>query len=50
MQEVSDAFLLQIAEVAGGLFGLFMVGMLFYTAFLSLATLLLSVFDIEMSR
>jgi hypothetical protein len=30
MDEVSDAFLLQMAEVAGGLFGLFMVGMLFY--------------------
>jgi hypothetical protein len=30
MREVSDAFLLQMAEVAGGLFGLFMVGMLFY--------------------
>jgi hypothetical protein len=30
MDEVSDAFLLQMAEVAAGLFGLFMVGMLFY--------------------
>jgi hypothetical protein len=30
MREVSDDFLLQMAEVAGGLFGLFMVGMLFY--------------------
>jgi hypothetical protein len=29
MREVSDAFLLQVAEVAGGLFGLFMVGMIF---------------------
>jgi len=30
MQEVSDAFLLQMAEVSGGLFGLFVIGMLFY--------------------
>lgn len=30
MEDVSDAFLLQIAEVSGGLFGLFMVGMLFF--------------------
>jgi hypothetical protein len=30
MQEVSDDFLLQMAEVSGGLFGLFLVGMLFY--------------------
>jgi hypothetical protein len=30
MREVSDAFLLQMAEVAAGLFGLFLVGMLFY--------------------
>ena len=30
MREVSDAFLLQMAEVSGGLFGLFMLGMLFY--------------------
>jgi hypothetical protein len=30
MREVSDSFLLQMAEVSGGLFGLFMVGMLFY--------------------
>lgn len=30
MREVSDAFLLQMAEVSGGLFGLFMVGMLFF--------------------
>jgi hypothetical protein len=30
MQDVSDSFLLQMAEVSGGLFGLFMVGMLFF--------------------
>jgi hypothetical protein len=30
MREVSDSFLLQMAEVSGGLFGLFLVGMLFY--------------------
>ena len=30
MRDVSDAFLLQMAEISGGLFGLFMVGMLFY--------------------
>jgi hypothetical protein len=30
MREVSDAFLLQMAEVSGALFGLFLVGMLFY--------------------
>jgi hypothetical protein len=30
MQEVSDDFLLQMAEVSGALFGLFLVGMLFY--------------------
>jgi hypothetical protein len=30
VREVSDAFLLQMAEVAAGLFGLFMVGMLFF--------------------
>jgi hypothetical protein len=30
MRDVSDAFLLQMAEVSGGLFGLFLVGMLFY--------------------
>ena len=30
MQGVSDTFLLQMAEVSGGLFGLFLVGMLFY--------------------
>jgi hypothetical protein len=30
MREVSDGFLLQVAEISGGLFGLFMVGMLFY--------------------
>jgi hypothetical protein len=29
MREVSDSFLLQMAEVSGGLFGLFMVGILF---------------------
>ncbi len=29
VNEVSDTFLLQMAEIAGGLFGLFMVGMLF---------------------
>jgi hypothetical protein len=30
MQEVSDSFLLQMAEISGGLFGLFLVGMLFF--------------------
>jgi hypothetical protein len=30
MREVSDAFLLQMAEVSGALFGLFLVGMLFF--------------------
>jgi hypothetical protein len=30
MREVSDAFLLQMAEISAGLFGLFLVGMLFY--------------------
>jgi hypothetical protein len=30
VREVSDSFLLQVAEVSGGLFGLFMVGMLFW--------------------
>ena len=30
MNEVSDGFLLQMAEISGGLFGLFMVGMLFF--------------------
>ncbi len=30
MKEVSDGFLLQMAEISGGLFGLFMVGMLFF--------------------
>jgi hypothetical protein len=30
MREVSDSFLLQMAEVSGGLFGLFLVGMLFF--------------------
>ncbi len=38
MREVSDSFLLQMAEVSGGLFGLFVVGMLFFveTGFRSL--------------
>jgi hypothetical protein len=38
MREVSDSFLLQMAEISGGLFGLFMVGMLFFveTGFRSL--------------
>jgi hypothetical protein len=30
MREVSDSFLLQMAEISGGLFGLFLVGMLFF--------------------
>jgi hypothetical protein len=30
VQEVTDSFLLQTAEIAGGLFGLFLVGMLFF--------------------
>lgn len=30
MRSVSDSFLLHIAEISGGLFGLFMVGMLFF--------------------
>jgi hypothetical protein len=30
VREVTDSFLLQMAEVSGGLFGLFMVGMLFF--------------------
>jgi hypothetical protein len=30
MREVSDAFLLQMAEVSGGLIGLFMVGVFFF--------------------
>jgi hypothetical protein len=38
LNEVSDSFLLQMAEISGGLFGLFMVGMLFFveTGFSSL--------------
>jgi hypothetical protein len=101
VREVSDSFLLQMAEISAGLFGLLLVGMLFFvetgfrrlgaereavvhyfrastrivlvpwvlggvgpsredltwailiafgTAFLSLATLLLSVFDIAVSE
>lgn len=30
MRDVSDSFLLQMAEISAGLFGLFMVGMLFF--------------------
>jgi heme/copper-type cytochrome/quinol oxidase subunit 2 len=30
VRDVSDAFLLNMAEVSGGLLGLFVVGMLFY--------------------
>jgi hypothetical protein len=30
MREVSDSFLLQMAQISGGLFGLFLVGMLFF--------------------
>jgi hypothetical protein len=30
VREVSDSFLLQMAEISGGLFGLFLVGMLFF--------------------
>jgi hypothetical protein len=30
MHDVSDAFLLQMAEISAGLFGLFLVGMLFF--------------------
>jgi hypothetical protein len=30
VNEVSDSFLLQMAEISGGLFGLFMVGMIFF--------------------
>jgi hypothetical protein len=39
LNEVSDGFLLQMAEISGGLFGLFMVGMLFFveTGFSGLA-------------
>jgi hypothetical protein len=39
VQDVSDGFLLQMAEISGGLFGLFMVGMLFFveTGFSGLA-------------